>query len=148
MHGSVKSSLNELRSRFWIVQGRQFVRKLLYQCVVCWRLKERLYQAPPPPPLPKFRIKLVFNVLVSGWTCTPLETSKLQMLEANCGVASVSRGRLSLKLIKMKLQRMCLDSAIARSFWAWIFRFSDRAFGNGGCSPGPFYVHSSKPRNG
>lgn len=30
MHGGVKSTLAELRSRFWIVQGRQFVRKLLY----------------------------------------------------------------------------------------------------------------------
>ena len=33
MHGGVKLTLTELRSRFWIVQGRQFVRKLLYECV-------------------------------------------------------------------------------------------------------------------
>ena len=32
MHGGVKSTLTELRARFWIVQGRQFVRKLLYKC--------------------------------------------------------------------------------------------------------------------
>ena len=31
MHDGVKSTLTELRSRFWIVQGRQFVRKLLYE---------------------------------------------------------------------------------------------------------------------
>ena len=35
MYGGVKSTLTELRSRFWIVQGRQFVRKLLYECVFC-----------------------------------------------------------------------------------------------------------------
>ena len=57
MHGGVKSTLTELRSRFWIVQGRQFVRKLLYECVVCRRLKAGPYVAPPPPPLPEFRVK-------------------------------------------------------------------------------------------
>ena len=57
MHGGVKSTLTELRSRYWIVQGRQFVRKLLYQCVVCRRLEGRPYGAPPPPPLPEFRVK-------------------------------------------------------------------------------------------
>ena len=30
MHGGVKLTLTELRARFWIVQGRQFVKKLLY----------------------------------------------------------------------------------------------------------------------
>ena len=57
MHGGVKLTLTELRSRFWIVQGRQFVRKLLYECVVCRRLEGRPYVAPPPPPLPEFRVK-------------------------------------------------------------------------------------------
>ena len=57
MHGGVKSTLTELRSRFWIVQGRQFVRKLLYQCVVCRKLEGGPYKAPPPPPLPQFRLK-------------------------------------------------------------------------------------------
>ena len=57
MHGGVKSTLTELRSRFWIVQGRQFMRKLLYQCVVYRKLEGRPYKAPPPPPLPEFRVK-------------------------------------------------------------------------------------------
>ena len=57
MHGGVKSTLTELRSRFWIMQGRQFVRKLLYQCVVCRNLELRPYRAPPPPPRPEFRVK-------------------------------------------------------------------------------------------
>ncbi|XP_022792234.1 uncharacterized protein LOC111331393 [Stylophora pistillata] len=57
MHGVVKSTLTELRARFWIVQGRQFVRKLLYECVVCRRLEGGPCVAPPPPPLPEFRVK-------------------------------------------------------------------------------------------
>ena len=57
IHSGVKATLTELRARFWIIQGRQFVRKLLYQCVVCRKLEGRPYQAPPPPPLPEFRVK-------------------------------------------------------------------------------------------
>ena len=52
MHVGVKSTLTELR--FWIVQGRQFVRKMLCECVICQRLKGRPYVVPP---LPEFRVK-------------------------------------------------------------------------------------------
>ncbi|XP_015770180.1 PREDICTED: uncharacterized protein LOC107348643 [Acropora digitifera] len=54
VHGGVKSTLTELRSRFWIVQGRQFVRKVLYECVICQRLEGRAYVTPP---LPEFGVK-------------------------------------------------------------------------------------------
>ena len=57
MHGGVKSTLTELRARFWIVQGRQIVRRLLNKCVICRKLGGRPYQAPLPPPLPEFRVK-------------------------------------------------------------------------------------------
>ena len=57
MHGGVKLTLTELRARLWIVQGRQFVKKLLYKYVICRKLEGRPYQAPPSPPLPEFRVK-------------------------------------------------------------------------------------------
>ena len=38
MHGGVKLPLTELSGRFWNVQGRQFVKKLLYKCVICRKL--------------------------------------------------------------------------------------------------------------
>ena len=53
MHGGVKATLTKLKSRFWIVQGGQFVRKLLYECVVC----RKPHKAPTPPPLAEFRVK-------------------------------------------------------------------------------------------
>ena len=56
-HGGVKLTLIELRARFWIVQGRKFVKKLLYKCVNCRKLEGRQYQAPPSPPLPEVRVK-------------------------------------------------------------------------------------------
>ena len=34
-HNGIKETLTELRSRFWIVRGRQFVRKVLHGCRLC-----------------------------------------------------------------------------------------------------------------
>jgi len=56
-HSGVKSTLTEVRSKYWFVRGRQFVRKLLYQCVTCRKLEGPHYRAVPPPPLPEFRVK-------------------------------------------------------------------------------------------
>ena len=56
MHGGVKDTLTELRSRFWIIRGRCFVRKLLHQCVVCRKIDGKPYSHVPPPPLPEFRV--------------------------------------------------------------------------------------------
>ncbi len=57
LHGGVKETLTELRSKFWLVRGRNFVRKLLFSCVVCKRLEGRPYKALKSPPLPEFRVK-------------------------------------------------------------------------------------------
>ena len=57
MHDGVKETLTELRSKFWLVKGRQVVKKFLHGCVTCRRHEGKPYQAPPPPPLPEFRVK-------------------------------------------------------------------------------------------
>ena len=54
MHSGVKSTLTEVRSRYWIVKGRQFVRKIIFRCVKCRKHQAKLYQPPPPSPLPSF----------------------------------------------------------------------------------------------
>ena len=56
MHNGVKETLTELRSKFWLVKGRQAVKKLLHNCVTCRRYEGKPYKAPPPPPLPDFRV--------------------------------------------------------------------------------------------
>ena len=53
----IPDSPGQSQTRFWIVQGRQIVKKLLYKCVICRKLEGRPYQAPPSPPLPEFRVK-------------------------------------------------------------------------------------------
>ena len=53
MHNGVKETLTELRSNYWVVRGRQFIRKLIHHCLVCRRLEGRPFQSMPPPPLPE-----------------------------------------------------------------------------------------------
>ena len=56
MHSGVKGTLTELRSRYWVVGGRQLVKKLLHSCVTCRRFQAKPYHPPPAPPLPSFRV--------------------------------------------------------------------------------------------
>ena len=56
-HNGARETLTELLSNYWLVRGRQFVRKLIHKCLVCCRLEGRPHHGVPPPALPKFRVK-------------------------------------------------------------------------------------------
>ena len=56
MHNGVRETLTEIRSKYWIIKGRSWVRQILFKCTVCRRLEVLPYKAPPPPPLPLFRV--------------------------------------------------------------------------------------------
>ncbi|XP_044183283.1 uncharacterized protein LOC122963962 [Acropora millepora] len=57
LHNGSRETLAELRSRFWIVRGRQVVRKVLSRCVICKRIEGQHYAIPPTAPLPQFRVE-------------------------------------------------------------------------------------------
>ena len=57
MHNGPKETLAELRQKYWIIRGRSLVRYIIHRCVVCRRYEGPAYKAPPPPPLPIFRVK-------------------------------------------------------------------------------------------
>ena len=59
LHSGVKDTLTELQSKYWVVKGRQFIRKLIHQCVACCKLEGHHYRAVPLPPLPEFCVKEV-----------------------------------------------------------------------------------------
>ncbi|XP_044166607.1 uncharacterized protein LOC122950686 [Acropora millepora] len=42
--------------RFWIVRGRQLVKKITSRCTVCRRYEGRGFKVPPQPDLPEFRL--------------------------------------------------------------------------------------------
>ena len=56
-HNGVKETLAQLRSEFWLVRGRQVVRKLIRGCVTCQRLEGKPYCGNTPPPLPDYRVQ-------------------------------------------------------------------------------------------
>ena len=55
-HNRVEATLAQLRTRFWIVKGRQFVKRTPASCTVCRRYEGRSYRVPPQSDLPEFRL--------------------------------------------------------------------------------------------
>ena len=55
-HNRVKETLSEIRSKYWIIQGRSLVRAVIHKCVICKRFEGRPFSPPPAPPLPSFRV--------------------------------------------------------------------------------------------
>ena len=56
MHSCVKATLTELWSRYWIIQARNFIKRILHNCLICQRHQGKPYLPPPAPPLPTFRV--------------------------------------------------------------------------------------------
>ena len=56
LHGGIKDTLTEVRSKYWLVKGRQFVRRIIHDCVICRKVEGPHFRAVSPPPLPAFRV--------------------------------------------------------------------------------------------
>ena len=56
LHNGVRETLTEVRAAYWIVRGRQFVRTIIHQCVVCRRIEGQPFKGNPTPSLPEFRV--------------------------------------------------------------------------------------------
>ena len=67
-HGGVKETLAHLRSSYWIVRGRNYIKKLIHRCAVCRRFDGRPLPSPNTPPLPEFRVNEV-----APFTCTGID---------------------------------------------------------------------------
>ena len=55
-HNRVEATLAQLRTRFWIVKGRQSVKRTLASCTVFRRYEGKSYRVPPESDLPEFRL--------------------------------------------------------------------------------------------
>ena len=58
--------LTELRARYWIIRGRNFVRKSLSRCVICKWFERRVFAPPPAPPLPSLRVDKAYAFSYTG----------------------------------------------------------------------------------
>ena len=45
------------RSRYWLVKGRAFVKKIVNQCIICRKFEGSPFHGSTPPPLPTFRLR-------------------------------------------------------------------------------------------
>ena len=69
----VKDTLTQLRNKYWLVKGRQVIKKLIKDCVVCRKLEGQGYFKPPIPSLPELRLKDDFAFSHCGCDfCGPL----------------------------------------------------------------------------
>ena len=57
LHNGTKETLQELRSRFWVNQGRQLVKRILRNCKLCKRIQGLSYGSPKSGQLPEFRVR-------------------------------------------------------------------------------------------
>ena len=55
-HNKVEATLAQLRTKFWIMKGRQFVKRTLANCAVCSGYEGRSYRVFPPSDLAEFRM--------------------------------------------------------------------------------------------
>ncbi|XP_064479234.1 uncharacterized protein LOC135392454 [Ornithodoros turicata] len=64
LHGGLQDTLNDIRERWWIPQGRQITKKIIFRCAACSRHRLQAASAPTAP-LPPERIvrNLPFEVV-------------------------------------------------------------------------------------
>ena len=67
-HSGVRDTLAMTRERFWILRGREAVKRNTRRCLVCRRLEGRLYRPPCIPDLPSYRVSQIHHFLIRGWT--------------------------------------------------------------------------------
>ena len=56
LHAGTDITLNRIRNKYWILLGRQTVRKLIKPCVICKRFQGKPPLPPPSPALPDYRV--------------------------------------------------------------------------------------------
>ena len=56
LHSGVNTTLTAMRERFWIIRGRQTVKKIVRRCVRCRRVEGKHLSLLQQPDLPKERV--------------------------------------------------------------------------------------------
>ena len=55
-HCKERSTLAELRAKFWVTKGRQCVKRIIRKCFICRKLEGKAFNSPPTAMLPEFRV--------------------------------------------------------------------------------------------
>ena len=63
----IESTLTELRLKYWIIKGRQTVRKVINPCVTSKKVQGKVLRQPPTPALPEYQVCAEFPFQVTGF---------------------------------------------------------------------------------
>ena len=66
LHSGLHATLNYIRSRFWICRGRQYLRSILRNCIICKKSQGKPLIGPAPPDLPSYRVSSEFAFATTG----------------------------------------------------------------------------------
>ena len=55
-HNGIKSTLNGVREKYWVLRGRETVKRVLRRCVTCKKIEGKAFQSPREPALPSSRV--------------------------------------------------------------------------------------------
>ena len=65
-HCKVKDTLAELRSSYWVPQGRKTVKRVIRPCTTCNKHESKSFESLPAAPLPDYRTKSDFPFTSTG----------------------------------------------------------------------------------
>lgn len=65
-HSKTNFVLLLTRQKYWIPQGRQYIKQILNSCTICRKIDGPSYRQPPSPPLPSIRVKEARPYEVTG----------------------------------------------------------------------------------
>ena len=54
-HSGIRDTLTTIRERFWLIRGREAVKRIIKKCVICRKAEGVRYAASTPPDLPASR---------------------------------------------------------------------------------------------
>jgi hypothetical protein len=56
LHKVMRETVTELKNRYWVINGRALVNRIVQQCILCKCFEATSYREPPPPPLLLLRV--------------------------------------------------------------------------------------------
>ena len=67
-HNGLKETLCDMQSEFWVTKPRNYIKKLIEDCLLCKYMEGKSYDYPMQPPLPDFPVSKDF-----AFTCTGID---------------------------------------------------------------------------
>ena len=55
-HNGIKETLNSIREKYWIIRGREAVKRMVRRCVICKKMEGKAFNTPKVAPLPPSRV--------------------------------------------------------------------------------------------